>query len=105
MPCALQLFDLFADAAGFLLGIPRAGDCHFLAVFVFSAQRLAETAFIMCDQVRGGSEDMPRRAVVALEPDHLGARKIMIEAEDVIDLGAAPTVDRLIVVADAADIF
>jgi hypothetical protein len=43
-------------------------------------------------------------AVVALEPDDLGAGKVVLEAQDVVDLGAAPAVDRLVVVADAADV-
>jgi hypothetical protein len=43
-------------------------------------------------------------AVVALQPDHLGAGKVLLEAQDVVDLGAAPAIDRLVVVADAADI-
>ena len=47
---------------------------------------------------------MPGRAVVALEPDHVGAREILLEAQDVADLGAAPAVDRLVVVADAGDV-
>ena len=46
----------------------------------------------------------PVRAVVALEPDDLGAGEIVLEAQDVVDLGAAPAVDRLVVVADAADV-
>ena len=44
------------------------------------------------------------RAVVALQPDHLGAREVALEAQDVVHLGAAPAVDRLVVVADAADV-
>ena len=43
-------------------------------------------------------------AVVALQPDHLGTGEIRLEAQDVVDLGAAPAVDRLVVVADAADV-
>jgi hypothetical protein len=58
----------------------------------------------MGDQMRGGGEDMAGRAVVALQPDDLGAGKIMLEAQDVVDLGAAPAIDRLVVVADAADV-
>ena len=67
-------------------------------------QRLAEPALVVGDEVRGGAEDVRGRAVVALEPDDLGAGKILLEAEDVVDLGAAPAVDRLVVVADAADV-
>ena len=102
---ALQLLDLLADGAGFLFGIPGAGDGDLLAVDILGAQRLAEPAFIMRDQMRGGGEDVAGGAVVALQPDHLGAGKIVLEAQDVVDLGAAPAIDRLVVVADAADVF
>ena len=49
-------------------------------------------------------EDMPARAVVAFEPDDPGAGKILLEAQNVVDVRAAPAVDRLVVVADAADV-
>ena len=67
-------------------------------------QRLAEPALVVGDQVRGGAEDVRGRAVVALQPDDLGAGKILLEAQDVVDLRAAPAIDRLVVVADAADV-
>ena len=47
---------------------------------------------------------MAGRAVVVLQPHHLGAGKILLEAQDVVDLGAAPAIDRLVVVADAAQV-
>ncbi len=47
---------------------------------------------------------MRRGAVVALQPDHLRAGEIALEPQDVVHLGAAPAIDRLIVVADAADV-
>ena len=58
----------------------------------------------MGDDVRGGGEDVAGRAVIALQPDHLRARKIVLEAQNVVDLGAAPAVDRLFIVAHAADV-
>src|SRR5580698_5104321 len=102
---ALQLLDFLADGAGFFLGIPRAGDGNLLAQFVIGAQRLAEPAFVVGDDVRGGGEDVAGRAVIALQPDHFGAGEIVLEAQDVVDLGTAPAIDRLVVVADAADVF
>jgi hypothetical protein len=102
---ALQFLDLFADGAGFFLGIPGAGDGDFFAVDILGAQRLAEPAFIVRDQMRGGGEDVTCRAIVAFEADDLCAGKIVLEAQDVVDLGAAPAIDRLVVVADAADVF
>ena len=59
----------------------------------------------MRDQMRGGGEDVAGGAVIAFESDNLGAGKIVIEAQDVVDLGATPAIDRLVVVADAADVF
>ena len=102
---ALELFDLLADRAGLFLRVPAAGDLHFFAEHILGAQRLAEPAFIVRDQVRGGGEDVAGAAVIAFEPDDLGAGKIVIEAQDVVDLGAAPAIDRLVVIADAADVF
>ena len=49
-------------------------------------------------------EDLRRRAIVLLEPHDRGVGKILVEVEDVADVGAAPSVDRLIVVADDADV-
>ena len=101
---ALQLLDLLADRARLFLRIPARGDLHLVARHVLGAQRLAEAALVVGDQVRGGGEDMGGGAVVALEADDLGAGKVVLEAQDVVHLGAAPAVDRLVVVADAADV-
>src|SRR3546814_14470441 len=67
-------------------------------------QGLAETALVVGDEAGGGGEDAAGRAVVALQPDHLGNGEIVLEAQDVADLGATPAVDRLVVVADAAEV-
>ena len=103
---ALELLDLLADGARLLLRVPRRGDEDLRGVMVGAVgeQRLAEPALVVGDQVRGGAEDVRGRAVVPLEADDLGAGKILLEAEDVVDLGAAPAIDRLVVVADAADV-
>ena len=61
---ALQLLDLLADGAGFFLGVPGAGHGDLLAGHVVGAQRLAEPAFVVGDQVRGGGEDVAGRAVI-----------------------------------------
>ena len=104
MALALQLLDLFADHAGFFFRIPNAGDGRLLAQRAIGEERLAKPPLIMRDETRGRGEDMAGRAVIALEPDDFRARKIALEAQNIIDLGAPPAIDRLIVVADAADI-
>ena len=104
MAGALQVLDLIADRARLFLAIPRAGDRDLLARLVLGAQRLAEPAFVMRDQVRGGAQDVGGRAVVALQPDDFGAGEVLLEPQDIVDLGAAPAVDRLIVIANTADV-
>ena len=93
MAVTLQLLDLLADGAGFFLGVPGAGDGDLLAQHVVGAQRLAEAAFVMGDEMRGGGEDVAGGAVIALEADHGGTGEIVLEAQNVVDLGAAPAVD------------
>ncbi len=101
---ALQRFDLVTDPARLLLGIPDRAQPHLLALVGLGPERLAEPALVVSDQPGRSREDVRRRAVVLLEPDDLGAGKVLFEAQDVADLGAAPAVDRLIIVADAAEI-
>ena len=67
-------------------------------------ERLPEPALVVRDQARGSGEDVAGRAVVAFEPDHDSAGEIALEAQDVVHLRAAPAVDRLVVVADAAEV-
>src|SRR5438270_8365554 len=104
MPLALQCLDLVADPAGFLLGIPYGPDDDLFALVSLGPQGLAEAAAILRDNAARRPEDVRRRAVVLLEPRDRRAREILLEAQDVADLGAAPAVDRLVVVADTAQI-
>ncbi len=55
---ALQPFDLLADRAGLFLGVPGAGDRDLLAQHVLGAQRLAEPALVVRDQVGGRGENV-----------------------------------------------
>src|SRR5262249_36065368 len=98
--------DLLADRAGLLFRVPGRGDRDFwgLRIARIGEERLAEPALIVRDEVRGGAEDMAGRAVVPFQPDHGRAGKVLFETENVVDLGAVPAVDRLVVVADATDV-
>ena len=101
---AAQRLDLLADDPRLVLAVPDAAHLHLLAFALGGPQRLAEPAAVVGDQAGGGGEDMRGRAVVALQADDPGAGEVALEAQDVADLGAAPRVDRLVVVADAAQV-
>ena len=93
-----------ADSARLLGPVPYPDDADLLAVTSVGPQGLPEPAGIASDEFVGGGQDVSSRPVVLLQADDLRAREILLEAEDVGDLGSAPAVDRLIVVADTAEI-
>ncbi len=101
---ALHALDVLADAARLLRAVPDADDLDLLAVALVGPQSLAEAAGVVGDEPVGGGEDVRGRAVVLFEANNLCAGKIFLEAQDVGDLGPAPGVDRLVVVADAAQV-
>src|SRR5690606_3193149 len=97
--------DLFADLAGLFFAVPDRGYGEFFTFFSnVGLQRLAQAGFIVGDEMRSGRENVGSRAVVAFELDDFRAGKVLFEAQDVVDLSAAPAIDRLVVVAHHADI-
>src|SRR5215213_7103061 len=100
----MQCLDFLADETRLVLGIPGAGDRHLFTRLVFRAQGLAEAALILGDEPGCGGENMAGGAVIALQAYYGGAGKVVLEAQDVVDLCAAPAIDRLVVVADAAQV-
>ena len=59
-------------------------------------QRLAHPPTVMGDDRVGDAEDRLRRAVVLLQPHHLGVGVVVAEREDISDIGSAEAVDRVV---------
>ena len=59
---------------------------------------------VVPDHLVRGVQDVPRRAVVLLQPDHMRARERLLKAEDVPDVRSAEFVDGLVIVPDHAEI-
>ncbi len=71
----------------------------------FMSRRSRRTTFhVVLNDVIGGVEDDLRGAVVLLELDDFGALVIVFEAKNVGDRGAAPAIDRLVVIADDGEV-
>src|SRR5262249_44173593 len=87
---ALKLLDLLADRTGLFLAVPASGDGDLLARHVLGAQRLAEPALVVGDEVARCGENMPGAPVIPLQADDFRAGEVVLEAQDVVDLGAAP---------------
>ena len=70
----------------------------------FGFQRFAEAVGIIFYDRAGSVENILRRAVVTFEADDARRGEIAREAEEDGNVGAAPTVDGLIFVADNANV-
>ena len=88
---ALQAFDLLADPARLFRAIPDADALDLLTIAGIGPQSLAEAPRIMSDEAIGGCKDVRRRTIVLLETDDRRSWKILLEAEDVRDLGTRAT--------------
>ncbi len=75
-----------------------------LAVAAFGEHLFVAPSAVVGHHGRRAFQDRAQRAVVALELHDLGLGKVALEVEDVADVGAAPGVDRLIRVADDAEV-
>ncbi len=101
---AAEPVDVLGGEARLFVVVPDAAHGELAAVARVGVQRFAEPAKIVRDQLRGRAENMARGAIILLQPDHMRAGEILLEAQDVVHLRAAPAVDGLVVVADAADV-
>ena len=87
----------------FLLGVGFHHHRPFPLV-VLRPQRLGFPLLIHRNDVGSRFQDVFRRAVILLQQHHLGIGIIMLEAEDVAQVGGAPGINRLVGVAHHADI-
>ena len=96
--------DGVGDPQRFVFGVGRFVERDLFARAGVGPQRLADALGVVGDHGAGGFENGLRRAVVLLQANDGGAGEIALEIEDVADVGAAPAVDRLILVAHHADV-
>ena len=95
----VQLVDLRADPAALVALVARLVGLDLLAIPLRGEQALLLALRVVAHHGVCRREDMPGGAVVLLELDHLGRRKVLLKVQDVGDVGTAPAVDRLVVVA------
>ena len=99
-----QLRHLGGDEARLGVLVLDLERTHRRPVAEVGEERLLLALAVVRDDGVRGAEDGVRGAVVLLERDELRAREVALELEDVADVGAAERVDRLVRVADGADV-
>ena len=84
--------------------VARAVELDQLAAPAVGPQPLAAPLGVVRHQVAGGVEDGLGRAVVALELAHRRLREPLLELEHVVEIGAAPAIDALVLVAHRGEV-
>lgn len=100
----LELADHAGDEFGFGLSSGGLDHLDLLAPAEVGPESLVVAVFVRADDRVRRIENARGRAVVLLELDHLRARKMLRELEDVADVRAAPRIDALVIVADHAEV-
>ncbi len=107
MPARLVLFRQGGgdggDVFGLVLGLLAFEHADRRAFRMLAPQFLFVQVRVVRDQLVGRAQDALAAAVVLLQLDHAQARPVAAELVDVLRIGAAPGVDRLVVVAHAGD--
>ena len=99
-----QLLHLAGDELGLGALVVDLHDLDERALAPRGPQVLALALAVVGDHGVGRVEDLLRGAVVLLQADDLRVGVVALELEDVADVGAAPGVDALVVVADHGEV-
>ncbi len=92
-------------SVAFLMLVVAAKNLNLWAVFVFGPEVLLLALGIVGNKRGGGFEDDLGGTVILLQQNDLGIGIKLLEFQNVIDVCAAPAVDRLVRVAGGTDIF
>ena len=96
--------DLGGDEARLGVLVLDLDDADGIALAEVGEELLRLALAVVLDDRVGRAEDRVRRAVVLLERDDPRAGEVALELHDVADVRAAERVDRLVRVADGADV-
>ena len=96
--------DLAQHEVGLVILVEGGLDGDLLAHSPVGPQRLTLAALVVADDGVGRIKDMLGGTVVLLETNGAGAGVLLFKIEDVLNVGAAETVDALVIVAHHADV-
>ena len=96
--CVMQLLDLGADPAPLVALVCRLEELDLLAISTVGKQALSLAARVVPHHRVRGIEDVTKRAIVLLKLHDRSVWVVLAKAQDVLDVGATPTVDGLVIV-------
>ena len=95
--------NVLHDPIQLLLFIGVFNELHRVAHAQLAPQTFLEQVSVVADYVVRAFKDSRRGAVILFEPDNFQAGIILTQLQQVFGTGAAPSVDRLIVVANRGE--
>ena len=95
----MQFLDLAGNPAALVALVARLEGLDLLAIALGRKQALILALRVVANHGVGGAQDMARGAVVLLQLDGLAVFKVLLKVQDVGDVGAAPAINGLIIVA------
>ena len=96
--------DFFGDHRRFFLVIQGHDEADVVVAFVVAPEGLGSTSDVVFDQRVGRVQDGRGAAVVLLQLDDVRIGEEALKLEDVGDVGTAPAVDGLVVIAHDTDV-
>ena len=99
-----ELLDLPGNPAPLVPLVGGGVDRHLLPRGGIGEEALGFALGVVGDDRIGRRQDIAQRPVVLLQLHHLRVRVIVLELQDVADVGAAPGIDGLVVVAHHHDV-
>ena len=99
-----QPLDLAADRERLLALVVDGDEPDRLAAAALGPEPLGGAVLIEPDHGVGGVEDGLAGAVVLLQGHHPGVGEVLLELEDVADVGAPEAVDRLVVISNNREV-
>ena len=104
-PVPLELPDFGRHELRLFLGLGKNAEAHGRSALPDRLQDFGVRAFArLLDGRVGHVHDRDAGTIVLLQLGDHRAREVLLEVENVVDAGAAPSVDRLVVVADDTDV-
>ena len=95
----VQLLDLAGNPAALVALVARLEGLDLLAIALGRKQALVLALRVVAHHGVGGAQDVTRGAIVLLQLDGLAVFKVLLKVQDVGDVGAAPAINGLVIVA------
>ena len=95
----MQLLDLTGNPAALIALVARLESLDLLAIALGRKQALVLALRVVAYHGVGGVQDVTRRTIVLLQLDGLAVFKVLLKVQNVGDVGAAPAINGLVIVA------